>query len=249
MGNTNSRSNKTVIEIESAPGVVFKKDNVPHFKIVLLGDSAVGKTSVFSRYTKNQFPLTYTKTNRFAVENAIKTVNIPQKTLSSITLWDIPGSEDIDLRSTYFRNVDAAVVVVDLNDPDSIDLAGVWKQEFMSKATNAEFVKKKLKNGDVITELEEIPCDVNAIPILLMGNKYDLIEAKLNAAILKRHEEKTRETQDDVTTMTQSVENLGKKLGWKPKKTQKKKSDEDYWSDIRSIPEDVEKPEVVVVSD
>lgn len=41
--------------------------------------------------------------------NVIRTINLPDHCIVSLTLWDTPGKEDIDLTETYFNGLDAAV--------------------------------------------------------------------------------------------------------------------------------------------
>lgn len=43
------------------------------------------------------------------VESAVKKINVPGHTVASLTIWDIPGREDMDLHKTYFRDLDAAI--------------------------------------------------------------------------------------------------------------------------------------------
>ena len=43
------------------------------------------------------------------LESAVKKINVPGHTVASLTIWDIPGREDMDLHKTYFRDLDAAV--------------------------------------------------------------------------------------------------------------------------------------------
>ena len=39
----------------------------------------------------------------------VKHVNIPYKTIVSVALWDLPGREEMDLRRSYYKDVDAAI--------------------------------------------------------------------------------------------------------------------------------------------
>ena len=39
----------------------------------------------------------------------VRKVNVPGDMVSSLTLWDLPGTEDMDLRESYYRNADAAL--------------------------------------------------------------------------------------------------------------------------------------------
>ncbi len=66
-----------------------------------------------------------------------------------------------------------APVVVDMVDETSIDLAGAWKQDFVNRASCSHLVSD-LGNQNPARE-EGFSCDVRSIPVLLLGNKYDLV--------------------------------------------------------------------------
>lgn len=44
-----------------------------------------------------------------SISNVTKKVQLPYETLVTITLWDLPGREEIDLRRSYYKDLDAAV--------------------------------------------------------------------------------------------------------------------------------------------
>ncbi|KAI0228612.1 GTP-binding protein ypt7 [Lamellibrachia satsuma] len=158
---------------------------VPAFKIVLIGEPEVGKSSIFLKYIKNQFDYEYKPTRKVSIQNVVKKVNIPGDTVVGVTLWDLPSQDDMDLRETYYRNADAAIVVVDMNNTKSIELANTWKQEFANKVTKTKTLIETLPDGTHTSKMELLPCDSTLIPVLLLGNKYDLIEEKLQTEELK----------------------------------------------------------------
>lgn len=43
------------------------------------------------------------------IGNVVKKVNIPYETVVSVSLWDLPGREEMDLRRSYYSDVDAAI--------------------------------------------------------------------------------------------------------------------------------------------
>lgn len=59
-----------------------------HYKIVLVGDSGVGKSNIISRFTKNQFNLESKTT--IGVEFATKTIVVDDKTVK-VQIWDTAG--------------------------------------------------------------------------------------------------------------------------------------------------------------
>ncbi len=42
-------------------------------------------------------------------DNVVRKVNLPKDLVASVSLWDCPGAEDMDMRDSYYRNVDAAI--------------------------------------------------------------------------------------------------------------------------------------------
>jgi len=44
-----------------------------------------------------------------SIGNVVKHVNIPYETIVSVVLWDLPGREEMDLRRSYYKDVDAAI--------------------------------------------------------------------------------------------------------------------------------------------
>lgn len=76
---------------------------------ILTGSCEVGKSSIYLRYTKNQFDYSYQPTLSVNIINITKKCNIPADTLVSLTLWDMPGEEDTQLRRSYYKDLDAAV--------------------------------------------------------------------------------------------------------------------------------------------
>lgn len=44
-----------------------------------------------------------------SIGNIVKHVNVPFETIVSVALWDLPGREEMDLRRSYYKDVDAAI--------------------------------------------------------------------------------------------------------------------------------------------
>ena len=77
--------------------------------LCIIGDSNVGKSSIFLRYIREQFDYSYQPTMNVNIGNVTKKVQLPFETLVSVSLWDLPGREEIDLRRSYYKNIDAAI--------------------------------------------------------------------------------------------------------------------------------------------
>ena len=84
---TNKNSSTTLNEdIEN-----IQNDNVMEFKIVLIGSTSVGKTSIFNRFINEDFSQNYKST--INVEFKIKYMKLDNNLFAKLTLWDTCGAE------------------------------------------------------------------------------------------------------------------------------------------------------------
>ncbi|MBX3053642.1 MAG: GTP-binding protein [Caldilineaceae bacterium] len=98
-------------------------------KVCLLGDFAVGKTSLVRRFVYDLFDEKYIST--IGVKVSRKTVAVPTTdgvvVELTMMLWDLAGSEDFNqIRGSYMRGASAAVLVCDLTRPESLTNLGSY---------------------------------------------------------------------------------------------------------------------------
>jgi len=135
------------------------------FKVVLIGDSGVGKSNLLSRFTRNQFNLESKST--IGVEFATRSIKVDQKTIKA-QIWDTAGQERYRaITSAYYRGAVGALLVYDI-----------------SKAVTYENVERWLN------ELRD-HADSNIV-IMLVGNKSDLrhlraVTTEQAAALAEKH--------------------------------------------------------------
>ena len=133
------------------------------FKIVVVGDGAVGKTSLIKKFTKGTFEMDYIKTIGAQFSKYNKEIN---EDIIRLIFWDIAGQEDfIFLNHLFYRETKAAIIVSSLEEND------LGNNSF----THIENWNDELKKY----------CD--DIPVVLFANKVDLIE-KINTDISKIEE-------------------------------------------------------------
>ena len=92
-------------------------------KICLLGDFAVGKTSLVRRYVDNQFSDQYLST--VGVKLSRKLIELPmdsgQAIAVQLVLWDLEGKTDFsDSSNSYLRGANGAIIVGDLTRPETV---------------------------------------------------------------------------------------------------------------------------------
>ena len=99
------------------------------FKVVVVGATRVGKTSLIESYMGKKFnasrkPTDQAKLSPLKVElQAIKQGVV-------LNLMDLPGRDTfVILNRMYLRDANCAIIVYDVNDPASLEAAEVWVQE------------------------------------------------------------------------------------------------------------------------
>jgi len=109
---------------------VFSYDYL--FKIVLIGDSGVGKSNLLSRFTRNEFCLESKST--IGVEFATRSVQIDGKTVKA-QIWDTAGQERYRaITSAYYRGAVGALLVYDITNIESFNSSKKWLSELRDHA-------------------------------------------------------------------------------------------------------------------
>ncbi|KAL9448588.1 hypothetical protein AB3S75_015966 [Citrus x aurantiifolia] len=127
------------------------------FKVVLIGDSGVGKSNLLSRFTRNEFCLESKSTIgvEFATRTLqkIRTVELDGKTIK-LQIWDTAGQERFrTITSSYYR-AHGIIIVYDVTEMESFNNVKQWLNE-IDRYANDSVCK------------------------LLVGNKCDLAENKV----------------------------------------------------------------------
>eukprot|EP01130_Rhizamoeba_saxonica_P016720 TRINITY_DN777_c0_g2_i1.p1 TRINITY_DN777_c0_g2~~TRINITY_DN777_c0_g2_i1.p1 ORF type:complete len:216 (+),score=41.37 TRINITY_DN777_c0_g2_i1:45-692(+) len=125
-----------------------RRSATKQYKIVLLGEGSVGKTSIFKRCTDSEFPKHHETTIQAAFE--VIPINLPNGDRVEIALWDTAGQERFhSLGHLYYRDSDGAILVYDITDSNSFTRVQTWVKEL------------RLIVGENIT-------------LVIVGNKIDL---------------------------------------------------------------------------
>lgn len=97
------------------------------YKIILLGDSGVGKTNILNRLTKNQFD--HSSKATVGVEFYIKHIEVEDQKLK-FQIWDTAGQERYRcITKTYCQGAVAVIIVYDITNKESfVNVAG-WLKE------------------------------------------------------------------------------------------------------------------------
>lgn len=100
------------------------EEEIPEFKVVLLGKSGVGKTSIVNTAVYGNFDPNSEST--VGASLAIKSVQTKNGNVS-LQIWDTAGQEKYrGMTPLYFRDANAAIAVFSVDDPDSFNDLGFW---------------------------------------------------------------------------------------------------------------------------
>jgi Ras-related protein Rab-5C len=105
---------------------------IPNLKLVFLGDTAVGKSSIAQRFVNNQF-YEYAEPT-IGAAFLTKEIECRGKTIR-LDIWDTAGQERYRaLAPMYYRGANLALVVYDIASPNSFEGAKTWVIELQEKA-------------------------------------------------------------------------------------------------------------------
>lgn len=124
------------------------------FKVVLIGDSGVGKSNLLSRFSKNEFNLESKAT--IGVEFATKNVELENNTKIKAQIWDTAGQERYRaITSSYYRGALGALIVFDVTKAKSFENLENWISELSSYASN-DIISLIIGNKQDLAKLREV---------------------------------------------------------------------------------------------
>uniref|UniRef100_A0ABM5FWA1 Ras-related protein Rab n=1 Tax=Pogona vitticeps TaxID=103695 RepID=A0ABM5FWA1_9SAUR len=121
------------------------------YKLLVIGDLGVGKTSLIKRYVHQNFSPHYRAT--IGVDFALKVLSWDPETVVRLQLWDIAGQERFgNMTRVYYREAMGAFIVFDVTRPATFEAVTKWKEDLDAKLT--------LPSGQ-------------PVPTILLANKCD----------------------------------------------------------------------------
>lgn len=126
------------------------------FKVVLIGDSGVGKSNLLSRFTRNEFNLESKST--IGVEFATRSIQVDGKTIKA-QIWDTAGQERYRaITSAYYRGAVGALLVYDIAKHLTYENVERWLKELRDHA-DSNIVIMLVGNKSDLRHLRAVPTD------------------------------------------------------------------------------------------
>ena len=142
-------------------------------KVCLLGDFAVGKTSLVRRFVYNLFDDKYIST--IGVKVSRKTVAVPRAdevVELTMMIWDLAGSEEFTpVWASYLRGATGAVLVCDLTRPETLDVLRTYVNDLARINPDAQFILAANKR-DLTDQQQILPAQVEAVAASLNAPHY-----------------------------------------------------------------------------
>ena len=126
--------------------------NKVDIKIITLGDSHVGKSSLIVKYIDNKFSNVYMSTIGFDLKH--KQITLNDGTDAKIMIYDTAGQERFkSLAASYIKKANSILLVYDISEHSTFENIGMWMESITEE------------KGD-------------KLPIVLVGNKADLTDER-----------------------------------------------------------------------
>uniref|UniRef100_A0A8D0LZL1 Ras-related protein Rab-23 n=2 Tax=Sus scrofa TaxID=9823 RepID=A0A8D0LZL1_PIG len=127
---------------------MLEEDMEVAIKMVVVGNGAVGKSSMIQRYCKGIFTKDYKKT--IGVDFLERQIQVHDEDVR-LMLWDTAGQEEFDaITKAYYRGAQACVLVFSTTDRESFEAISSWR--------------------------EKVVAEVGDVPTVLVQNKIDLLD-------------------------------------------------------------------------
>lgn len=113
------------------------------FRVVLLGEAGVGKTSLVRRYTENVFEEAYKQTIGTTFANQDVEITDPEgdKRRVRLNIWDMGGQSTYrELRRQFMKGASAALIVYDVTRPETFMAMNNWFESFRDVCPDAPVV-------------------------------------------------------------------------------------------------------------
>ncbi|KAM3924407.1 EF-hand calcium-binding domain-containing protein 4B [Leptodactylus fuscus] len=209
---TQSKSDISQEDVPSSPrGQPVGKETLPNeehiycppdrlFKIVMVGNSSVGKTSFLRRFCEDSF---YPGTSAtVGIDYSVKTVTV-ENCQVALQLWDTAGQERYrSITKQFFRKADGVIIMYDITAKDSFTAVRQWLTS-VEEGAGENIPILMLGNKTDIEKEREVPCGVGEhlskdCSLIFYecsaSSGYNVKESILHlAAILKEQEDKVKE--------------------------------------------------------
>lgn len=137
------------------------------FKIVVIGDPAVGKTSLIRRFSENKFDTSYLPT--IGADFNLKVIELPDAQVI-MTVWDIGGHDRFQsIRSFYYSGAHGGIVAFDVTREETFKNVKKWVEDILTGAGEKIPLTLMCNKSDLTDQIA-----VNEVDIKKLAEELDI---------------------------------------------------------------------------
>lgn len=175
------------------------------FKVILIGDVYVGKTSILSRFTENKYVKDYKCS--VGTEFKVKSINVDENTIANLKVWDTCGDEKFrSVTRQYYRDIDGVILVYDLTKRETFDSLTDWINDISDNSPKNATIfiignksdlrnDRKVQTSEGVAFAKEKGLDYLEVSAKTGNNIYLLFEKLSDVLVKKIKEKEERESQ------------------------------------------------------
>ncbi|KER28490.1 hypothetical protein T265_13575, partial [Opisthorchis viverrini] len=161
---------------------------VVNFKLLVIGDSGVGKSSLLLRYINDSFEARVSATigkvfivrvlfPHAGVDYRVKVTTVPDGTMIKLSIWDTAGQERFrTLTPNFYRGAHGAIIVYDVSNRGSFDRLSNWMEELKTFSSHHDMVRMLVGN-----KIDHIPRQVTREEGLRYARLFNMPYAETSA--------------------------------------------------------------------
>lgn len=153
--------------------------SIPKIKVVIVGDTGVGKSSIVQRFNNGTFSK---QGSTLGVDTRVKTVECDGVKIK-LEIWDTAGQEKYrSMIRSFFKNAKAVILVFDLTSKQSLDTLGDWLKEVDNDSSSGVTKIILANKADLTTE--RISSDIVGFAIQTLTKTYSNIIGYMEVSAL-----------------------------------------------------------------
>ena len=194
------------------------------FKLVLIGDSGVGKTNILSRYINNEF--SFATKSTVGVEFGSKIIMKEDKTIK-LQIWDTAGQERYrSITNAYYKGAKGAFVVYDITRKDTFINVDKWIGDLKTNGNEDVFIllignkcdledKREVSSDEVAKKAEQFKiafCETSALDGKNIENAFDIVVEEVTKKTLGKSESEARKEEQSKGVMLDTGDNKDEQI-------------------------------------
>ncbi|KAJ3423679.1 ras and ef-hand domain-containing protein [Anaeramoeba flamelloides] len=178
------------------------------FKVLLIGESGVGKSSLMIRFTDEFFMDSHIAT--IGVDFKIKTVNVDDK-LVKLQIWDTAGQDRFrSITRQYYRGTKGVILVYDVTNRDSFERIKDWMEE-IDRYGEKNCCSIVIGNKSDLESKREVPKEIGQLFAEQHGLKFIETSAKMNKNVDEMFEQISKQMKEtEIKNIANNIKNVVK---------------------------------------